>query len=211
MADKFIACTHRLHVSQVIYLTFQTGPSGITGLEYLIKLTQSNHAIRIQGAMIGLLAVTQSGEWQRVSRTVAVYGLMNAENNELATISSYLENVSAGDHIASKLFTSNPKKRGLAASELIESIGSELFIGHIKDWGCTSKSELVDFEGLPGIKFSINSADDQSRIVEVILDGFSGRMAVDGKFGDMRCSHPDQIRKVIVEALIEKLECMTAV
>ena len=210
-ADKLIACVCRLHFLQVIYLTFQSSRGSISGLRRLIALIQSNPTVEIdQGVLIGLLCVTQSGEWERVSRTVPVYGMMHVENDVLNAIAPDLENVSAGDHIASKLFTSNPRKRQQVADELKQSIASELFIGHIKDWGGAIAFDLVDFEGLPGMKFTIISASDQTKIVEIILDGFTGRMAVDGKFGDTQCSHPDQIRKVIVDAFAEKLENLTA-
>lgn len=209
--DNLIACVRRLHRLQAIYLTFQTGPGSITALRRLIALVRSNPAVRIdQGIMIGLLAVTQSGEWQRVNRTIAVYGMMFVKNDEFTDIAQDLESVSAGDHIASKLFTSNPRKKQQVIIELTQSIASDLFVNHIKDWGCTMAFDLVDLEGLPGMKFTINSADDHGKIVEVILDGFSGRMAVDGTFGDIRCSDPDQVRKVIADALVEKLENMTA-
>lgn len=210
-ADKLIACTRRLHLIQAIYLTFQPGLSGIIGLRRLIALQRSNSLVKIDpGIMIGLLAVNLSGEWDRVSRTVPVYGMMHVENDVLTAIAPDLENVSTGDHIASKLFTSSQKKQDQAFQELIKSIASQLFVGHIRDWGCLIAFDLVEFEDLPGLQFTITNAGDQTKIVEVILDGFSGRMAVDGKFGNTRCSHPDQIRKVIVDALAEKLEGMTA-
>ena len=211
-AKKLIACASRLHILQAAYLTFNPGKDGIAGLRRFIGLTRSNQTVRIEppGNVVPLLTVIQNGDWQRVSRTVMVYGLMHAEADFLTPMARDVESIATGEHGAKALFTSNTKRQQEAAAQIIASIMTPLFADHIKDWGCLIERELINHEGLPGIKFVVRSTSDNSPLVAVFLDGFTGRMAVNGDFGDTRYSHPDQLREAVMNALVQKLEGMTA-
>ena len=64
-------------------------------------------------------------------------------------------------------------------------------------------------DGLPGIDFTIRNTDNEI-LVSVILDGWSGRMAVNGVFGDELYVQPKQIRSLVSKALEACLEKLTA-
>jgi hypothetical protein len=194
-----------------MYITFKPGADGISGLMRLIALSKSNPSVRINDNLILLLAVIESGEWQRVSRTVTVYGMMHAHPDLLTPLARDVESVKTGDHFASGLWTSKEIRRQEATRTIIDSILAPKFLAEVSDWGLTASAWNVDCDGLPGIEFRVSSpASGRKELVNVILDGWSGRMAVNKVFGDVRCSSPTQVQDLIRSEMMTALEAMTA-
>jgi hypothetical protein len=135
-ANKFMACVNRLYILQVIHLTFNPGNDSIVGLRRLISLIRSKPRVRIeQFSLAPLITVAESGDWQNVSRTVAVYGLMHAEQNLLAALARDVEKVAVSDHGAKALFTSNKKRQEETAAEIIRRVVDSSLVAEVTSWG----------------------------------------------------------------------------
>ena len=211
-ARKLISCARRLHILQAIYLTFNPGDDSVAGLRRLFGLTRSNSSVRIeQSSLLSLNGVIQSGRWERVNHKVMVYGLMHAEDDFLTPIARDLQSVATGDHGASGLFTSNAKRQQETAQQIIESVLNESIVQEVKSWGAKIVGRFTMYDNLPAVEFFISDAATGEKLVNVAVDGWSGRMAVDEVWGDRRYSDPQELRERIYSALTDSLDLVTAV
>jgi hypothetical protein len=211
--NRLIACAHRLHILQVIYITFNPGNDSITGLRRLIGLTRSNPHIKIEpsGGIVPLLAVMQDGDWQRVSRTVAVHGLIHAGDDFLESIARDVEKVAVSDHGAKGLFTSRERNFVEVAALITKAVMTPDLCDEVKAWGLNlfSDPRMVMEDDLPGIKFTVQDMD-YNVLLTVKLDGWSGRMAVnDLGWGNVAYTQPIQLQFLIRSNLEQCVERMT--
>jgi hypothetical protein len=206
----FVACIARLHPLQAVYLTFNNGGGGIVGLRRLIALAKSTPTIQVEGiAFIELQAVLQSGLWENISRTVTVYGLAHADEDSLVSIARDLERIAAGEHFAKGIFTSNKAKQLAAVTTIIGAVLNRSLLDEVKSWGARVDGRLEDIDGIPAVTFTLFNVGDNEELVKVTVDGWSGRTAIDGVWGDRRCSLSSQIGELVYSALTDRLDRLT--
>ncbi len=157
--------------------------------------------------MLNLVAVAESGRWERVSRTVPVYGLAYTSNESLELIACSLESVSAGEHYAKALFTSNKHRQLAAQTKIIGEVLNKRVLDGIQEFGLNATAKLIDIDGIQALEFSIVA--DSAPVVQIRIDGFSGRMQIKGKWGDVRFSEPTQIQDILLAELEAYLELAT--
>ncbi|OHA17784.1 MAG: hypothetical protein A2664_04230 [Candidatus Taylorbacteria bacterium RIFCSPHIGHO2_01_FULL_46_22b] len=210
-AKKFIACAKKTHLLQPVFLKFNR--DGITGVSRLIGLTRSCPGVRIdQGDLTASMAVEMSQDWgNERNRTIKVHGLCHVHPALLEPMARDIEQVSVPDHGAKALFTSRVRTFEEAAAKITREVITLPLRAEIEGWGLNIFSDprtqrLED--GLPGIDFTLRDADG-GVLVTVTLDGWSGRMAVNGVFGDELYVQPKQLEKLIRTSLEACLERMT--
>jgi hypothetical protein len=81
----------------------------------------------------------------------------------------------------------------------------KLRVGGVRIFG-----KLVEIEGLPAVEFILLNADTSKKLVSVSVDGWSGRIAVDGVWGDRSYVEPQNLRECIYSALTDHLDKITA-
>lgn len=210
--ELFVRCVERLHPLQLCHITFVSGSNGIDGLRRLVALTKLNPAVRIEGTYIlTVLGIIQTGQWENVGRTIPVYGLMYADADLLSPIARDIERISVRDHYAKALFTSSPANKLAAATTIIGSVLNQSILDEVESWGARIDSRLTEIDGIPAVVFTLSNNDDGTELVEVALDGWSGRTAIDGSWGDTPLYiDPEKIRQLIYSALTDCLDRVTA-
>ena len=212
-AKRFIKLVHMLCTPQVIYITFSPDAEGIKGLRCLNALIVSNNFVLITQSLVQMLAVIETGEWQNVSRTVAVYGMAYADDDPLVAIARGVEKVEVSDHGAKGLFTSRESSFVEAAASITNAVMDKNLYDTVEGWGLRLYSDprmAMDRNGgLPGISFIVRDGDSDV-ILTVSLDGWSGRMAVnDGEWSDVVYTQAFQLQVRIREALTQYLDYAT--
>lgn len=205
----FIAKVKRLHPLQSVALRF--GANGTTGLRRLQALISSNSRVRMDDRDKALMfAVAISGNWggSAQNRDYTVYGLSCAEEGMLEAIGRDVEHMTIGQHGAQSLMTGRQKLRDEAAAKLASSVLTSEFCKEIQGLGINTISEIGELESLPFIKFAL-SYEDQT-IAAVVVDGWSGRIAVNGTFGNEMYVRPQQIQNELREQMNRVLEKLTA-
>lgn len=207
----FVACAKRLHPLQPAFLTFNK--DGIVGVSRLIGLTRSCPGVRIDpGDFMAATAVEISQDWgHERNRTVQVHGLHQADSALLEPMARDVEKVAVPDHGAKALFTTRTRTFEEAAAKITSEVISGSLRAEIESWGLNVFSDprmhLVD--GLPGIDFTVRDGDNQI-LLTVTLDGWSGRMAVNGIWGNALYTAPRQLQFLIRKSLERYLEVATA-
>ena len=125
------------------------------------------------------------------------------------------------DHGAKALFTTRTRTFEEAAARITREVITDSLRAEVESWGLNifSDPRMHLADGLPGIEFSVwqgnpgypESDPDNQKLFGVILDGWSGRMAVvNGIFGD-ELYEPKQLQTLIRKFLEACLEKLTAV
>lgn len=210
-AKLLSACAGRLHLLQAIHVTFVTGSGGIAGLRRLLNLIRSSPKVRIElSQLIALQFVAESGRWEHVSRTVMVYGIMHADADLLEPMARDVESVHAGQHFASRLFVSSERKQHAAATDILLAVLNQSTLDQVEEYSARIDGKLCLIDGIPAITFTIFNKETNEKLVELSIDGFSGRYAIDGKWGDQRFSDAQGVRERIYSVLTDRLDMLTA-
>lgn len=208
-ASRLAACIKRLHFMQALYITFKNDAGGIAGLRFILEIKQWRTLLIDDAALAGLVAATESGRWESVSRTVPVYGMRHLSKEQLAVLSPSIESIHAGEHFAKKLFTNNPKRRREAVDEIVHMVLTNEFKRRTQnDWGYEWTGELfVDPDDMLMVAFT--AWIGRTKVI-VDLDGFTGRVFHTGHWSDTRFSTAQQVREELDRVALQVLEKMTA-
>ena len=212
-AQMFVTQAKRLHSSQVAFITFNK--DGIIGVSRLIGLTRSCPGVSIAtGDLSAIMAVEMSRDWGHDrNRTVQVCGLTNSDPALLAPIARDVEKIAVPEHAAKALFTTRTRMFEEAAAKITRDVITDELRKEVEDWGLNifSDPRMSLKDNLPGIDFTIRNMDNET-IFSVILDGWSGRLFVNGEWGNCCYTQPRQLQFIIrknLEACLEKLTAAT--
>lgn len=208
-ASKLIACIKRLHFMQALYITFKNDFDGIAGLRFILSITKWRALVFDDATLAGLVAVTESGRWESVSRTVPVYGMRHLTEEQLQVLVPSIESIHAGEHFAKKLFTNNSKCRRKAVEEITREVLTNEFKKRTdSEWGYEWTAELfLDPDDMPMVAFT--AWIGRTKVV-VDLDGFTGRVFHTGHWSDTRFSTAQQVREELDRVFLQVLERTTA-
>lgn len=200
----------RVHLLQSLDLRFKDGQEGIAGLARLSALARPSSLVEMDNfSLLAMGAILNSHNWNiaRKNRTFQVRRLQLADDAQLISILRDVESMSVGDHGATGLCSGRLKKQEEELQKLLDSIVTQTFFDEIADWGVNLNIELKDHEDpVLDCILSVNGTP----FATISLDGFSGRMGVDGIWGNELYNHPEQMQKLIRETLEKKLEYLTA-
>lgn len=211
-SKKLIACVGRLAPTQAIHLTFPKTQDGIHGLNKFMNICEENRNIRCGDlGSRGVVSIIQKSNWgNNVDRTFCVWGLKHSTPVDLERLAPYIESVSTSPHFASAIFGGSEPKRKTAAVEIVRAVANRSLIDELSSYGCFIAAGLYELDSLPVIHFAIKNTGDQQEIARVTLDGFSGTLAVDGKWlTDRRFSDAESVRQRIYSAMTDALDKLT--
>ena len=207
----FVTCVRRLHSVQIVYLTFRLGQEGNVGLRQFVSLVESTPGIlAVEPGLFHLKRTLRSGPLENVRRTVIVYGLAHADPGLLEQIAPGLDHIASVQHRASRLFTSSPSVRLVVADAILELILEPNLVYEIWGWGVGISGNFKEIDGLPAVVFDLYDQHDGKDLLKIAIDGWSGRIGVNGTWGDRMAGSPDELQRLILSALVGRLDAMTA-
>ena len=201
----------RVHPHQSIRVKFKKGEDGIVGLTRLSALTKSQSDVQIDNSnKLVLLSVLAWHEWGAdANRTVLVHHLQYAQDDQLVALFHDVESIQVDSvHGASVLCSARQKKQEEEANKLIGTVMTHPFYSEIVDWGMDVDAQLVNPTTDPMLEFVLILGN--TPVVTIQLDGWSGRMGVNGVWGNELFSQPIQLQKLIRISMEHKLEEITA-
>lgn len=207
-AYQFVTRIHRLHPMQSATLRF--AETGMTGLMRLSGLLRSDPRVRLADKdKVIMAAVLESRRWEgSLNRNYTVYGLSQADDGWLYEIGKDVENIELADHGAKGIMSGRQKMRDEAVSTIINSVLTNEFVDELWEWKIDIEGFLEELEELPVIVFRMTY--EHVTMASAGVDGWSGRILVDGQFGDELYTRPEQIQKVLRERMETMLEKLTA-
>lgn len=209
-ASLFCACAARLHTLQAMYITFATGQGGVAGLRRLMTIAQSSTFFRIEQSQVMMLqCVAESGRWEHVSRTVTVYGIMKVHPSLLESLARDIESIHAGDHFAKAIFTSSEKKQHAATTDILLAVLNTAVLNEVEGYGVRVDGRLCSIDGIPAITFSFFKKASNEKLVELSIDGFSGRYAIGDAWGDRRFISAKDVQERMYSVLTDCLDKLT--
>lgn len=207
---EVLSAIKRLHLLQCVALCFNE-QSGMVGLMRLRGLLSSHKNVHLTThEEFEMEAVIASQNWSGAkSRTYHVYGLHIVDDAFLREILKDVDKVEPGDHGAKGLLTGREKRRKEVADDLLRQILTPDLQKEVRGWGLDIRGQQGALEdGTPSIEFQL--LHDNKTISSIVLDGFSGRMAIDGIYGNERFVQPSQLQKLIKYALEKSVDLITA-
>jgi len=206
---RFLDSVKRLDLRQSVTITFtEDGMAGFCRLMGLLRNSPTHICIdSMDKAVCDAIIATQVWGGDK-NRTIRVYGLAYAEPMILCEIAKDVEKIAVSDHGAKVLFTKREKTRNEAAKKIIAEVLSKNLVTEIQDWGLNISASVGEYgDGFPGIDFGIQ--DENELLTQIFLDGWSGRMMVNGIFGDQLFTRPQQLQELIRAELTKCLEELT--
>lgn len=201
----------RVHLLQSVYIRFKSGEEGMVGLARLRALVQHPSLVSIDDRdRMAMQAVLVSRSWgMDANRNFQVFGLQHGDENQVRAVLRDVETMTVGDHGAKGLCSGRSKKQGEEAIKLSASVITQVFIDQLTaDWGFVDVDTRLVQPDDPALNFLLKF--DGVPIVSILLDGFSGRMSVDGVWGDELFNRPEQLQKLIQDTIEARLEELTA-
>jgi hypothetical protein len=198
--------------TQDVTITFK---KGIDPDAFLYLFRRSKHcspdspmSIMIPGELT-CLAIMQTRDWgHEANRSVKIRGLAELDENTLSNIGDDLERVEfPASHAAQGLMLKRQKSRDEAVGLLISSVLTPLLVAEIADWGLSVSGEFILVDEMPAVEFTIT--EGSNRLFTVLVDGWSGKMAVDGNFASSLYTDPKQLQDMIMGNLELKLDQIT--
>lgn len=194
-AREFLKRIRRTHRLQGVTIRF--AKSGITGLYRLNGLLKSNSDVRLANEHDNLviLAVLQSRDWGGDrNRTYTLYGLQAVEDGWLTEIAKDVESIDVGDHGAKGIMSGRQKMREEATQKLIATVLTSDLVGEVMSSQFDVVGQLTLWDGIPCIEFRLSHGNELA-FASIIVDGWSGRMAVNGKLSDELYIRPEQLQR----------------
>jgi hypothetical protein len=204
--QQFITRIRRLHYLQPVTVTF--AKTGTAGVARLLRLINSDSRVSVtQGEEVVLFAIATSGEWGHDrNRTLTIYGLPAADDAWLCEIARDIDRVEVPDHGAKGLMSSRLVMQKEAMETISRQVITPSFRREMEDWGVTIQTDLLFDNGFPCLRFSLIYSDET--VGSAGVDGFSGRIMLNGSFEDKLYMMPHQLQKLMsewVERLMDKL------
>jgi hypothetical protein len=216
-SNRFVTCINRLHVFQGVFITFNK--DGISALRRIKGLSHPNRTAIFHGDLLTVETVLESGDWEQdKNRTILVDGMLHIDSDTLADIAKDIEKIDAGKSFASGLITNRKKRQKEVAQQLILDVLNEDILSKVSSWNASIEGNLVEFDGLPAIEFTIKNTATQNTIVRIAIDSWSGRHRIDGtgeqsvdeKWRDQHFENAHDVRESICSAFTWALEKATA-
>jgi|SRR3989344_945783 len=207
--QQFVTRIRRLHPMQSATLRF--AESGMAGLMRLSGLLKSDPRVRLaEQDKVIMAVVLMSRRWEgSLNRNYTVYGLSLADGGWLYEIGKDVESVELSEHGAKGIMSGRQKMRDEAVSTIINLVQTEAFVEELWGWKIDIAPFLEELEGLPILVFRLTY--NGTTIASAAVDGWSGRIMIDGQFGDELYVKPEQVQKVLRERMEAMLEKLTAV
>lgn len=205
---QFVTRIRRLHVLQSATLRF--AETGMTGLMRLNGLLKNDPLVRLADKDKVIMAVVlESRRWEgTLNRNYTVYGLSQADDGWLYEIGKDVESVELSDHGAKGIMSGRQKMRDEAVSAIINSVQTDAFVDELWGWKIDIAAYLEELEALPLIVFRLTY--NGTTIASAAVDGWSGRIMINGQFGDELYVKPEQVQKVLRDRMESMLEKLTA-
>ncbi len=206
--QQFVTRILRLHPMQSATLRF--AETGMTGLMRLSGLLKNDPRVRLADKdKVIMAAVLMSRRWEgSLNRNYTVYGLSHADDGWLSEIGKDVESVELSDHGAKGVMSGREKMREQAVSAIINSVQTNAFVDELWGWKIDISAYFEELEGLPIVIFRMTY--NGTTIASAAVDGWSGRIMIDGQFGDELYVNPEQIQKVLRDRMESMLEKLTA-
>lgn len=207
--DRVLSSLQRLKPMQSVVLCFNE-QTGINGLMLLHKLINENPKIQIPFIEKTLMeAVLSSGKWGATkNRIYHIDGLVYTEEKLLRNILKYIDTASAENRGVEGMLSGRKKRREEVVRQLSNRIFTPDFIKEIKEWELHPKTYLGELEdGTPSMQIDLLMNDDI--FMSLTLDGFSGRVIIDGILGEIYVA-PGQFQQIIITAIESAVESITA-
>lgn len=206
-SNTFLTRIQRLYSLQAVDVTFNKGSDSISSLRRLRKLGAK---VSEQEAL-NLLAIIDSNDWGTdKNRTVTFWNLGLLDEATLTHVAQDIESIKTGDHWASGLTTSRKKRQEEVTQQLIADVLNENIIEEVSSWGASIEGHFAEIDGLPAIEFAVRNQETCETLVVVAVDGWSGRYAINGEWGDRRFTDAQSVRERIYSALTDALDKATA-
>lgn len=212
-ATVFTRLVRRTHSMQGLRLRFDQ-QTGILGLTRLRNLCESHASICIEKrdqAVVLAIIVSQDWGFDR-NRTINVYGLSAADEDDLLQIGQGVEDLElSGEHGAKGILVKRQKSRDEAVQKIINSVITSDLNREIEDWGLTIAGEFIEYLETPAIQFMVCLPDGEM-LFRIILDGWTGRFGIDGNVEndpDELYIQPNQLQDFIRASLEKRLEELT--
>ncbi|OGG57746.1 hypothetical protein A2765_04925 [Candidatus Kaiserbacteria bacterium RIFCSPHIGHO2_01_FULL_56_24] len=191
--------------------TLRFAESGMAGLMRLSGLLKSDPRVRLaEQDKVIMAVVLMSRRWEgSLNRNYTVYGLSLADGGWLYEIGKDVESVELSEHGAKGIMSGRQKMRDEAVSTIINLVQTEAFVEELWGWKIDIAPFLEELEGLPILVFRLTY--NGTTIASAAVDGWSGRIMIDGQFGDELYVKPEQVQKVLRERMEAMLEKLTAV
>lgn len=209
-AYQFALYINRLHPLQRLNIRFTK--KGMNGMFRLRAVTESNSAVVLDQpskSKAVMAAIELSRDWcGDQNRSYYVFGLQYADRAMLDAIAKDVESISVDEHVAKGLISNRQNLQDKMAEHLIKSVLTPVFLAEVSGWGCSIMGTWTKFETIPCIEFMLRLS--RQKWISFIIDGWSGRMAINGTFGNELYVSHEQIQDTIRKVMEEKLEEMTA-
>lgn len=206
-AQDFVTRIRRLHPMQSVEICFAT--SGMMGLRRLRNLLEMNPQVSLlETDKMVMLEVLTSCDWGSAqNRNYTVFGLSTVDGDQLLTLPNDIGSVKIPDHPAKVLMSGREKVRKEAADAIVAAVLTQSFINEMGDWGITVNGFLSSLEDLPCVVFSLSYGGET--MARVSIDGWSGRVSIDGILGEAQYSKPEQIQNALRTRMERMLEHLT--
>jgi hypothetical protein len=202
--NRFLACIDRCPI-QGMFLTFTK--DGIPGLRRFRKLCQDT------GARMGpryypiVDKILASDDWrQDYNRTITVAEMCSIGPDDLGPLARHIEKIECGDRGVSALMAPQKKLRKEAAKEIIKAILTEELRQEVKFNDAIIEGNYAEFSSLPAVEFCVFLDKNDEKILSVIIDGWSGQIAIDMVWMAVQYTEPQKFIDLIKQCLYEAIE-----
>lgn len=204
--QQFVTKIRRLHPTQSVTIRFaETGMMGLMRLSSLLRNDSRVHLVDKDKVI--MTAVLMSGWWEgSLNRNYTVYGLSQADDGWLYEISKDVESIELAEHGAKGIMSGRQKMQREAVQKIVGEVLTHNFVKEMADWGMSVADKFGALEGLPFVSFTLSYGE--VTVTSAAIDGWSGRIAINGKFGNECYICPDQIQMILrsqMESMLEKI------
>lgn len=210
-STMFIRLVRRTGSFQSVCLRFDK-QTGFVGLARLHSLCENRECISIaKRDQLVVMTILSSRDWGHDNnRTITVDGLLFADDSWLTEIAQDVEHLEiSGEHGAKGIMVKRQKSRDDAVQTIIDRALTKELVEEVAGWGLTISAKFELFEEIPSVLFVLKDGDLDFLTLRV--DGWSGRVAIDEKYGGIMYNDPDDFRQLILNMLQRRLESATAV
>lgn len=208
--NRVMSSLQRIKSTQSVALHFNE-QVGMHGLSMLCSLIDEDPRVQISYIEKAIMdAVLVSRQWGTVkNRIYCIEGLAFVDENTLRSILKYVDIAYVDNRGIEGLMSSRKKRREEVVQQLSNRIFTPELIKILKGWDLYTKVYLSELEdGTPSMQIELLM--DGVVALSLTLDGFSGRIAVDGVFCKDTYVAPGQFQQVVLSAIENTINGMTA-
>jgi len=194
-----VSCLNKTGLFDNIHITIAQGKDSLFGLSLLVDIVNLNAGVLSFDKPEVIQDVVKRGKWNGVSHVIGMHKISSGNADSFALVAKYIQNIKLilrFDHPAKALFTSKQWKREEAIETIKMGVMSGRLMGFLDELHLDVSVGCIEFESIPTAEFVIKEQSGDL-VSTVLVDSWSGRIAIDGVWSSGQSFEFDDIANAI--------------